>query len=62
MKGGGEIISIIIAKYAKPFMKCEFGLDIFSDFQCRCPVFQNFNTIFSILLRAHFSDKLSLWE
>jgi len=60
--GEGKIISVFITKYAKLFIKCEFGLDIFSDFQCQSPVFQNFNTIFSILFRAQFSDKLSLWE
>lgn len=45
MDGGGEIISIIITKYAKHFIKCEFGLDIFSDFQCHCPIFQNLTLI-----------------
>lgn len=62
MNREGGIIAVIIRKYAKPFIKCEFGLDIFSEFQCHCPVFQKFNTIFSILFRAHISGKLSLWE
>lgn len=50
MNEGGEKISIIITKYAKCFIKCEFGLDIFSDFQCHCPIFQNLTLILVVSL------------